>query len=509
MTAPDDQFARARARASDAGAATLHLTPARPLFGVVGFSSLFVAQALGAFNDNAFKTAFVSLLTFRLAADLETNPATLVALANGALILPFALLSPIAGQLADRVDKAAMMRVVKACEIVLMLGAYYAYSTQSILLLYALIFSMGVQSAFFGPIKYGALPVYLRGDELVRGNGLVQAATFLAILLGTVIGTNLILAPNGVAWISALAVSVAVVGYVASRYATPVPPLDADGVEVGPTARDMKIGAVAAIVLGSAAWAIDPAPGLLSAEWAGVAAAGLVCVVTVIGRSIREAVHVSSVEPGVLPAILCISWFWFAGATFLTLIAPLSAETFGGDASVLTALLAAFSIGVAAGAVLVGRILQGAPRVGPAPIGALGIAVLSVAFWAVVASAPEPPFDGAALNALDFLSSGLGAAVLAIFVGLAVCAGIYVTPLNAVYQSRARADARGRTVAAGAMFNCAFMAVSAVLIVWLSALSFTPAQICAFVGATGVAAAWASARLAQTEGRVEGRSEEN
>ena len=162
------------------------------------FLPVFLVQFLGAFNDQVYQKAFVALVTYRLADQVGMDVAMLGAIASALFILPFAIVSPTAGQYADRVDKAVMMRWVKGWEIVVMGLAVIGYQTQNIYFLYFVLLLMGAQSAVFAPIKYGVLPQYLHRDELLGGNGLVQGFTFLAILFGSIIGNELILTNNGV-----------------------------------------------------------------------------------------------------------------------------------------------------------------------------------------------------------------------------------------------------------------------------------------------------------------------
>ena len=189
------------------------------------FLPLFLVQFLGAFNDQVYQKAFVALITYRLADQVGIPIALLGVIASGLFIIPFAVITPTAGQIADRVDKAKMMRFVKAWEIVVMGLAVVGYYTQNIYFLYFVLFLMGAQSAVFAPIKYSVLPQYLAPSELMGGNGLVQGFTFLAIIFGTIIGNELILTESGVLIVSVFVVSVAVIGFIASLYTLPAPPV--------------------------------------------------------------------------------------------------------------------------------------------------------------------------------------------------------------------------------------------------------------------------------------------
>lgn len=419
-----------------------------PLLGSRRFTPLFLVQALGAFNDNVFKNAFIALLTYRLASDLEISLEVLAPIAAGVFILPFAIFSPFAGQISDSVDKAVMMRWVKFVEIILMIGAAVAYHMQQLIPLFILLFLMGAQSAFFAPIKYGVLPQYLPKRELVTGNGLIQAATFLSILLGTIVGTNLILTEAGILWTSIAVVAIAVIGWVSSLYALPAPPRD----------RSVAVD-----------WTVVPA--------------------------MAKVFAVTRAQPVAFRTIVAISWFWFAGATFMSLLAPFTKNQLGADETVLTLLLAGFSIGVAIGAMLCGVVYRGQIKVGYAPWAAVGIAIFSIDLM-IATSAPPAQDAEALMNISDFLASGSGWRVLFDFVMLAACAGFYVTPLNAVYQNAAPEGERGRIVACSNMIDSALMATSAVVVALLVQVGLSTPQIFGLVGATGFIAAFFVARWA-------------
>lgn len=422
-----------------------------PLLATRRFLPLFLVQALGAFNDNVFKNAFVALLTFRLALELEQQLGmdlqTFAPLAGGIFILPFALFAPFAGQIADSIDKAVMMRWVKGSEIVLMIGAAVAYHLQAIGPLLVLLFLMGAQSAFFAPIKYGALPQYLHRDELVTGNGLIQAATFVAILAGTIVGTNLVLTEAGITLVSAAVIGIALIGFVASLYAPPAPPS----------------GEVPVLD-----WTLIPA----------------------MAKVLRRTLAV----PRAWHAILAISWFWFAGSTFMIALAPFTLETLGGDQTVLTLLLASFSIGVAIGALLCSVVYRGVIKIGPSPWGAVGMAVFSLDLW--FAAGTFTPVPGETMGWYAFLTEANGARVVFDFVALAACGGFYLTPLNAVYQDASPEAERGRIVACSNMIDALLMAGSAVFIIVLGkGLGLSLRDIFLIAGGSGIVVAFLVARV--------------
>src|SRR5215468_1052038 len=161
------------------------------------FAPLFVTQFLGAFNDNLLKSALGIVVTYRLAAQAGLDAASLVMLAGAVFIAPFFLFSGASGTLADRIDKSRIARVVKVAEIGIMsLGACGLW-LGSVPLLFASLFCLGTHSTVFGPIKYALLPQHLREDELVAGNALIEAGTFLSILCGTIVGGSIALLGQG------------------------------------------------------------------------------------------------------------------------------------------------------------------------------------------------------------------------------------------------------------------------------------------------------------------------
>src|SRR5579871_3242752 len=188
------------------------------------FLPLFVTQFLGALNDNLFKSAMVVLIVYRLAEPAGLSGGMLANAAGGIFILPFFLLSALAGRLADRLEKARLIAIIKACEIAFMVLGSFALGLGNLTLLFVVLFLMGAHSTFFGPLKYSILPVHLAAHELIAGNALVEAGTFLAILLGTIAGTALVSGAAGTAVVSALLTAIAVAGYIASRFVPAAPP---------------------------------------------------------------------------------------------------------------------------------------------------------------------------------------------------------------------------------------------------------------------------------------------
>lgn len=416
------------------------------------FAPLFWVQFLGAFNDQVFKNGFMALLTWRLADRLALDLDMLVLAAGALYILPFALFAPVAGQVADAVDKARMMRWVKGAEVALMAAAGLAFMAESLPALYALLFLMGAQSAVFAPVKYAVLPQYLAGRELMAGAGLVQSATFLAIILGQILGLKVALLPGGEVWVSAVILAVALLGWGAAFLAPPAPP----------EGRPPRI---------------DHNP----------------------LRAIRDVIRDCRRSPEPFFAILCIQWFWFAGAAFLTLILPIASQTLHASEDAALMLLAAFVTGLALGAALTNRVTRGRIDLTLPPIGAAGMALGAALFWAACAAYGEG-LDRAApqLDAAGFLARAdawpvLGAAVL-----LAVFAGLYVVPLNAVYVFLAPASERARFVACSNVMDSLGMVGSSLVAMALLAAGLDRTEVFGVVGLSGLVAAAAILRHGRT-----------
>ncbi len=366
------------------------------------FGPLFATQFLGAFNDNFYKTAMLFLVTYRLLAADPASAATLVTLAAGLLMLPFLLFSGVAGSLADAVDKARVARWVKTAEVGIMLVGAAALSTDSIPLLLGVVFAMGLHSTVFGPVKYAVLPQYLSTQELLGGTGLVEAGTFVAVLLGQVAGGLLPLpiAAGGV-------VAVALLGRLAAQYMPPAPPAaDAPRIDWNP-------------------WTTSVA-----------------------------ALRGAFANPRVRSATLAISWFWALGAVYTSQFIPLVKTDLHASPAVATLFLAAFSVGIAVGSLGVARLLRGRISGVAAPWAAVALAAFSVElFFAVRAM---PPASGV-LGIADILARASGWRILADLLGLAAAGGVFSVPLYAILQTASGEGARARAVAANNIVNAVFI----------------------------------------------------
>lgn len=400
---------------------TLDSSASKGLLAHRGFNALFWTQFLGAFNDNLFKNALVLTLTFGGASQAGMTPEQLVAMAGGVFILPFFLLSAFAGQLADKYPKGLLIRYVKVAEIGVMVLAAVGFLFESTVVLFLTLFLMGLQSALFGPLKYGVLPELLPLDKLVGGNALVEMGTFLAILLGTIAGGLLIAAKAaGSASVGAAAICVAVLGWLSARR---VPRGDA-------AAPDLRI----------ARGVVRPTLGLLA-----------------IARQ----------PPSVFNSILGISWFWLLGSCVLSLLPGLVTKHLGGDETVVTYVLALFSIGVAAGSLLCERLSFQQLELGLVPIGSVGITVFlfDVAFNLGPASV-----GGSELSIQALLATSAGVRVSISLSLFSIASGLFIVPLYTLLQERSDPQGRARVIAANNVANALFMVAGSLLLMGLHAM---------------------------------------
>lgn len=384
------------------------------------FLPFFLTQAFGAFNDNVFKNALMLMLAFTAANALPWDTDLTMNLAAGLFILPFLLFSATAGTLADAMCKTKLIRALKLLEIGLMLLAGAAFYYQQYLLLLGVLFLMGSQSAFFGPVKYAILPQLLDDKTLLSGNAWVEMGTFVAILLGTIVGGLLVGVANAPIWIGAVVIVFSVLGYLVSRN----------------------------IPLVGEVHQADP---FKFAPW----------------QQTKAAVSISYQNRTLYLSIMAISWFWFLGAGYLTQFPNFAKTVLGGDNTVVTALLVAFSVGVGAGSMLCERLSGDKVELGIVPVGALGLTIFGISlFFSSPASITTE-----LLSLSQFLATGLGWKVLFDLLFIGIFGGLFIVPLYALLQQRAEPQQRARVIAANNIFNALFMVVSALAgILFLSVL---------------------------------------
>jgi acyl-[acyl-carrier-protein]-phospholipid O-acyltransferase/long-chain-fatty-acid--[acyl-carrier-protein] ligase len=405
---------------------------------------LCLTQTCGAFNDNLVKNAMVVLAIFKLGA----GGAGLAALAGALFIAPYALLSATAGQLADRFDKSRLIQVTKAAEVLLMCAAAYAFMLSSVPGLLAVLFGLGVQATMFGPLKYGILPDHLSDNELIAGNGLIEASTFLAILAGTVAGGALALLDAGPAVVGVCGVSVSLLGLGA-----------AFGVPRAPAAdSSLRIG-----------WNI-----------------------------VRETIAVTRNAARIRPvwlSILGLSWFWAIGATLLSEFPSIAKDDLGADGHVVTLLLTMFAVGVGVGSMLCARLLHGEVSARLVPFAAFGITVFTWDYAAAVISAGGLHL----VNITAVLHSTTGWRMLSDLLLLAACGGLYSVPLYAIVQEMSEPSHRARTIAANNIVNAVMMVLGAGFVAGFSAAGVSAPHVLEVAAVVNFAVAlWIVRLLPQT-----------
>ena len=384
------------------------------------FLPIFCTQFLGALNDNVFKNAIVILIAFSLADMMGANGSILVIVAAGIFILPFFLFSATAGQLADKYEKSMLIRRIKIAEIIIMLTGSVGFYLMSAPILLAVLFFMGTQSTLFGPLKYSILPQHLSEDELLGGNGMIQMGTYLAILLGTIIGGVLIaINPNGSLYVSMVIVLLATAGWLASR---------------------------------SIPEAVAPEPSL--------------CINWNVFTETYKIIKFSREDRTVFWAIIGISWFWFYGATFLSLVPTYTRDVLFADERIATLMLTAFSIGIGTGSLMCEKLSHKHINLGLVPIGAIGLTCFAADLSFI--SLPDMKLsEDELLSASMFLQHFNHWHVLVDLIMIGLSGGLYMVPLYALVQQKSNPCHRSRIIAANNIINALFMVISALLIILL------------------------------------------
>lgn len=385
------------------------------------FAPFFWTQFLGALNDNVFKVGFTSLVTYETAQFSGVDAKTAAFLISAIFILPFVLFSATSGQIADKYDKATLTRFVKTFEIAVMLVGAAGFALHHAVLLYLCTFLMGVHSTLFGPVKYAYLPQHLDQRELVGGNGLVEMGTFVAILIGTIVGgVAAAFATHGALVLAVVCVAVACAGRAISSAvpATPAPQPDLR-INWNPVTETLRNLALA-----------------------------------------RE-------NRTVFLSLLGISWLWFVGATFLTSFFSFAKDVLSANPDVVTVLLATFSLGIGGGSLLCERLSNRRVEVGLVPLGSIGMSVFAIDLYFASHALPSA---GHLLDVAQFLSRPAHWRILADLFLLAMFGGFYSVPLYALIQSRSQPTHRARIIAANNILNALFMVVSALMAIALTSL---------------------------------------
>jgi 1-acyl-sn-glycerol-3-phosphate acyltransferase len=408
------------------------------LLGTRRFLPFFLTQLLGAFNDNIFKQSLILAILYKLSSGADSS--LLVNLCALLFILPFFLFSALGGQFGEKFAKDSLIRTIKFAEILIMLAGAAGVLLNNLPLMLTVLFCMGTQSALFGPVKYSILPQHLREEELVGGNALVEMGTFLAILAGT-IGAGIMMASSGYAsLVAGTVVTVAVLGYLASR-----------GI---PRAH----AALPELVL----------------DWN-------------IFRQSWRIMRLGLVEqrPAVSRSLLGSSWFWFLGAVYLTQIPAYAKQWLYGDESVVTLILTVFSVGIALGSMLCERMSGHKVEIGLVPFGSIGLTLFGVLLWWHSGGFPQ---GAQAHDWLAVLGHGQAWWILSSILGIGLFGGFYIVPLYALIQSRTAEHERARVIAANNILNALFMVVSALAsILFLSVAELSIPQLFLVISLMNVA----------------------
>lgn len=392
------------------------------------FLPLFVTQLLNAFNDNLFKNAMVLFVVYQVYQS-EHEGAQFSAIASAIFILPFFLLSAIAGQLADMRDKAKIIRTVKAAEIGIMLiggaGLFLAWqgtliTTLAVPLMLLALLGMGVHSTFFGPIKYAILPQHLHEDEVLAGTGLVEAGTYIAILAGTIVAGWI-----EVEWAAAAVLATAVIGYLTSRH---VPPAPAQG-------------------------KVEP----LDFHFL---------------RASIDLVKRTAHDKRVFLAIMAISFFWTVGTVLFIQFPPLAKHVLHANKEVASLFLVVFSVGVAIGSMSVNALLKGTVSARYSPASVLVMAAFVGVFFLICRQWPQLP-AGLLYDTAGFVAMPLAIPLLLSLLGIAIAGGMFVVPLYAFLTTFVDKTQTSRTIAANNIVNSGAMVIGSLLASGLSAMGVT------------------------------------
>ena len=393
------------------------------LLGQRRFALFFVTQFLGALNDNVFRNGLLILVTFQGITLAGMNDSQLANVAGALFILPYFLFSATAGQLADKYEKSMLMRRIKLFEIVLMSLASAAFLTGQLELLLGVLFLMGLQSTLFGPAKYGYLPQHLSDSELIGGNALVVAGTYVAIILGLIVGGLSVAAdPESRSILVSCLLGFALVGYLAARRIPRTP-------------------------------AADPTLAVHWNPW----------------PETRRILGFAREQRSVFLSVLGISWFWFFGSAMTLQVPAYTLDILNGSAAVATALLVTFAVGVGIGALLCERLSRYRIELGLVPLGSIGLTVFAVDLYFA-----QPVSAASSVGSVsEFLARAGTWRILADLALLGACGGLYSVPLYAMIQQRAQRRHLSRIIAANNIVNSLFMVTASITSLTILGLGFS------------------------------------
>lgn len=405
------------------------------------FLPLFVTQFFGAFNDNVFKNALIIMITYESLNDTSMNSAMLITLIAGLFILPFFLFSATAGQIADKYEKSRLIVIIKLIEILIMVLATIGFFEKQIAILMIVLFLLGTHSSFFGPLKYAILPDHLKANELLGGNGLIEAGTFLAILIGTMVGGLLIIYRLGESLISGVLLASAIIGFVA---ALSIPKAKVDNLKIHVNAN--------------------------------------------IFKATTQMLRYAKVHRDIFLAIIGISWFWLLGSVFITQMPTYTKLSLHATEHVFTLFISLFSIGIAVGSLLCNKILKGKVHASYVPLGAIGMTLFIIDLYFASVYLPIDLSDDY-MNIPVLLSSVHGWRITIDLFMLAVSGGIYTVPLYAILQKRSDPKHRARVIASNNVMNALFMVIASLLTTAALSFGLTVPQIFLLVGLLNIGSA--------------------
>ncbi|AKH36682.1 MULTISPECIES: acyl-[ACP]--phospholipid O-acyltransferase [Nitrosomonas] len=392
------------------------------------FLPLFLTQFLGALNEHVCRNISVILITYATMEHTGFSPQIMLTIATGLFILPFFLFSATAGQIADKWDKAKLIRIIKFIEILLISSAAGGFFSGNVTFMLSILFLMGTLSAFFAPLKYSILPDHLQDNELIGGNAFIEAGTFLSLSTGAIVVSWLLVAENDITLLTALMIISALTGWLFSLL---IPSSYAASPQI-------KIGYH---VLNET-------------------------------RAILQYIRQNTL---VFRSILGISWFWLFAAAFVSQFPLFAKEVMGGNEQVTLLLLVFFSIGIGLGSLLCNKLLKSEIVATFTPLGVLGITIFTVDL--VFASASMLPAKGESIGAIAFLTSFAHWHILLDLLAIAICGGVYVVPLYALVQRYSEASHRSRVMAGNHIINAFFLVISAMTISLMLASNFSVAEV--------------------------------
>ncbi len=386
---------------------------------------------LGAFNDNFFKNALVILINYKAQQIMGIASSQMVALSGAIFILPFFLFSATSGQIADKFEKTKIISIIKFAEILIMTLAFVGLVFEQFPFLLLVLFLMGTHSAFFGPVKYSILPQHLKNEEMLAGNALIEAGTFLAILLGTICGGVLInLEAHANIIVSIGLLVVAILGFIMSRFVPKAPAVDSKiQINWNPVTPTLKV------------------------------------------------FQLAKQNSSVLFSIYSISWFWFFGAVMLSLFPIYCKEVLGAGASIVTLFLAIFSIGIGVGSLFCEKLTGKNVDLSLVVFGTLGMSLFSFDLFFVGQPNLVVPTAENYLNIAKFFESTASFRIVFDLLLLSLFSGFFIVPLYTLLQVRTQSEVRSRIIAANNVLNAVFMVLAAVLLMQLLKQKWSVPQV--------------------------------